>query len=304
MSTTRPAIRRKAGIYAGTHLAFVSADGVNGLTASGGSSTTLVDAGVAPPNGYSSNTHKNWHIYLPAADAADQVRVVSSYTGSSRTWTIPTGENYGTSPQSGDSYLILREHPQFVWDTCLNLALTTKCALVRYHEFDPTSTTQSRYTLTSAPISLSSADIIDVSQFRALEWRDENDAAGEEYWHPYYGPWEVEHDEGTFILDTFDRHLNTARTWRLVYTLPYASLTDESTTSNVNVDYAAWATLLTIGEMLGDHNNPDDDWEVVRRKASQQFDIHHRRALGKYQGRIVSQSQVRRPGVSVGGRRG
>lgn len=304
MTTTKPVIRRKAGIYAGTDLAFVSADGVNGLTASGGSTTTLVDAGAAPPNGYSSNTHQNWHIYLPGASAADQVRVVASYSGSNRTWTIDTGENYATPPADADSYLILKEHPQFEWDTSLNLALTQKCFFARYHEFDPTSETQSRYIVTSAPISITASDITSVAQFVALEWRDENEASGEEEWKTYYGPWEVIEDEGTYTLDTFGRHLNTARTWRFVYTMPYAALSDESTTSNVNPDYAAWATLLTMGERLGDHNNPEDRWEQIRRKASAKYDEYHRRALGKYVGRVVIQPQVRRPGVSVMGRRG
>ena len=305
MSTTRPVIRLKAGILAGTDHAFVSADGVNGLTASGGSATTLVDAGVAPPNGYSANTHKGWHIFLPGADAADMVRVVSSYTGSTRTWTIPSGEDFGTSPQSGDVYGIFKEHPQFEWDTALNLALTQKCAFVRYHEFDPTAETTLRYDITASPISMTATDITSPAQFRALQWHNENEASGEERWRDFEGAWDIEEDEGTFTLVLpYGRGLNTARTWRLVYTMPYAALTDETTTSNVDPDYAAWATVLTLGERLGDQNNPDDAWEVLRRKASEKFDEYHRRALGRYVGRIVLQHQVWRTGVSVMGRRG
>lgn len=302
MPTTKPVIRLKAAVLAGFDLAFASPDGVTALTASGGSTATLIDAGTAPPNGYSTETHKNWHIYRPADAAADQVRLVSAYSGSLRQWTIPTGENW-TAPTSSTGYLILRDHPH-EWETGMALALTQKCFFVRYTEFDPTSETQTRYGLTSAPISIPAADISSVAQFVALEYRDENEVAGEEQWKTYWGRWEVVEDEGTFTLDTFGVHLNTARTWRLVYTLPYSALSDEVTTSNVNPDYAAWATLLTMGERLGDRNNNDDRWEQIRRDASQKYDEYHRRALGKYVGRVVIQPQVRRPGVSVLGRRG
>lgn len=305
MTTTRPAILLRAA-HKMPARAFVTVDGVNELTASGGTqiegASTLIGAGVAPPNGYAASTHKNWHLYRREVSTGDRIAIVSSYSGTNRTWT--TKSTFATASTSGKFYGVYKDDPN-TWIQALNEALRQECFFLRYHEFTATDATKLRYDLSAAPIT--NTDLTRISQVVGLERHTDSEAAGAERWRPWADGrrvYDIEEDEATFTLDTMGFGLNTADEMRLVYTMPYTALTDDTTTSKVDIDWAAWATLLVMGRWLGDPNNNDDEWEVMRRKAQAECDMRGRLQLGRYRYKTVQRHSTPIGGVSVGGRRG
>src|SRR3990167_7715865 len=265
MTTTRAAIFRRAMSLVPT-LAFATLDGPTALTATGGTTAnTLIDTANQLPAGYSTLTHKNWFLSRPAMlsgtagqKAADKVRVVTAYAPSTNTWT-PGPPPYAIAPESPEPYRLTKNHPS-IWEKALNEALLTECFFLRYSLFSPTSATARWYTLGTAPLD-AVTDLDRAADIHGIQYHDENDTAGEEDWRDWYNghrTWEaIEAPAGTILIDFGPSILpDTTMQMRLVTTRPFAALIDETTTSTVDVEWAAFATLLFMGRQLADMANP------------------------------------------------
>ena len=315
MSTTRAAILRRAMSLVPT-LAYATVDGTTALTMSGaGSATTVVDTANQLPGGYSTLTHKNWFMSRPAMlsgtagqKAADKVRVISSYAPSTNTWTVGA-PNYAITPASTEPYRITKNHPS-IWEKALNEALQTECFFLRFNNFTPTSQTQRWYTLGVAPLD-AVTDLDRGADIHTIQWHSLVDISGEEDWRDWYNghrTWEAtEVPPGTVIID-FGPSLkpDTTMQMRLVVTRPFAALTDETTTSLVDVEWAAFATLLCMGRQLADMQNPKNEWTMaLNNLAVGKFVADRRRAeLGRYSRRTVERTTSRAGGAGIGGRAG
>ena len=313
-TTTRAAIFRRA-----VHLARTrgksSADGVSALTATGGDgSTTLIDTGFLPPPPAVPNLYKKKWIYTPTLTAADAKRFANTYSAAAQKITIQSGLNWGTGPSSGTVYYILDDDPD-TWNSAINEALRELLAFPRFDEFSPVSNSRRIYQIDAAPINVTDLDRI--SQIWGVEWHDENDAANEERWRDWNDGLRVVkpfEDAGDFFLrfggTGFDRRgstfglPSTADEFRLVTTQPYATLTDETTTSNVEEYWAALATLVVMADWLGDHDNPADEWTEIGAKYGPMYEDRRRAVLGQYAFHQVWRGQTQRGGSTVGGRGG
>lgn len=304
-TTTRAAIRRKAVHLARTR-GFATADGSSVLTATSGSSSTLLDTANLPPTGAATSLYDLQWLYRPAANnAADRERIIAAgtYTGSTRTLGSIT-PTYTEAPLAGTdngTYLILKDRPT-LWNQAITEAFARECFFVRRSEFSPTSNTQLVYVLTAAPISLSDFTA-PLTQIHGLEWHDENETAGEEQWKDFDNgirTWEIIEDAGVFSL-VLNAPFDTTMQVRINATIPYPALTDETTTSTVDVTYAAWATLLVMARWLG---NDSDEWAMIGQAAIQEVRDRRRQALGRFAFRTVGRESQHGGAVSVGGRAG
>ena len=91
---------------------------------------------------------------------------------------------------------------------------------------------------------------------------------------------------------------------RLITTQPYATLTDETTSSNVEELWAAMATLLVMADWLRDPDNPADEWTEIADRIKPRYEDRRRAVLGRYAWREVGRETQHGGGVSVCGRAG
>ena len=309
MTTTRAAIRRRAVSLArinGHSRGFASRDaGVTALTATGGTTTTLIDTAGLPPAGAASTTAKGNWVYRPAQAAANQKRLVASYSGANRTITIETGTDWTVAPAASDPYLILKDDPD-VWDSAMYEALRTLLTTVKYDEITFTSANDdlSRYTLSAAPFTL--ARIVRDTQVMDIEVRDSGDASGEERWVPWANgsrTWQTYMDEQDVILDFGSARIAPSTSdrirvkWTDQFTIPAA----ESTSIAVDEYWAALATLVVMADWLADPNNAEDDWNMIGARARRQYVGQRRGILGADAFRQVSRTAQT---AAVGGVRG
>lgn len=316
MTTTRAAIRRRAvglAMAEGRSVGFASRDNVNALTATAGAATTLTDTAGLPPAGAAATTAKAWWLYLPTMAAAYQRRIVASYSGSTQAFTHEgpdynattiTALGLGTTP-----YLVLRNDPDR-WNAAINEACKQLLSQVKYDEITFTTATdeQARYTLSAAPFSLTS--IVRDSQVADIEYRDANDASGQERWLPWADgrrTWRTYMDESNVILDFGkDSALwpSTDIRIRVKWTAQFTALTDETATVDVDEYWAALGTLAIMSDWYADVNNPNDDWNVIGRRAKAQYEAQRRLILGEDAFRQV-QRTAQQTGINgVGGRAG
>ena len=304
--TTRAAVLRRAFSLV-PRLAYTTKDGVNALTSTSGAATTLIDTANQMPTGFVTATHKNWFLCRPAAAAAaDKVRIVSSYTASTSTWTHG-GPNYTNSPTT-ERYLLTKD-PLNLWETALNEALQTELFQIRFDEFSPVSNTRRIYQVDGTPISVT--DLDRVADVHNIQWHPETDATNEEQWQDWYNGrgrlWHVFEDAGTLYIDFGSGRLpGTTDQLRLIVTQPYATLTDETTVSLVDEEWAAYATLLVMCRLLADLIDPRNEWtKVLKTMTPDIFCRDRRRAeLAQYAYRTVERSSQRVGGVRVAGRAG
>lgn len=313
MTTTRAAIIRRAVMLARTGgqepRGFATRDGVNALESTGGSVTTLIDTAGLPPGGASTSVGKGWWIYLPTMEAADQKRLISSYAPATQTFTHGTPNYSGTTVTAlgtGIPYLVLKDDPDD-WNSAVNEALRTLLSEVQYDEFTPTADRKTTYAVASAPISI--AGITRRTQILGIDWRDVNDATGEERWVPWadgYRSWRAYADEGAVILDFEDpeRAPTTQQRLRVKWAPQFTTLADETTTSDVDEYWAALATLTVMSDWLGDPNNPDDTWAVIGARARLQYTAQRRLINGEDAFRRVSRTSQQSGIYGVRGRGG
>ena len=303
--TTRKQIRRRAVHLAPTK-GLATVDGVNSLTATAGGATTLTDTGSLAPVGASSALYTNVRLYRPAAaNAADYVRLVDAtgYSGTNQQVTHQ-GPNYTVNPlASGDdgSYELLRDDP-YLWNRAINEALRTECFFVRFDEFTPVSNTRRIYQISAAPISVS--DISRKPDIHNIQWHPVADAANEEFWRDWDDgarEWEPLEDEGTIYIDF--RHVlpDTTQELRLITTQPYSTLTDETTSVNVDEEWAAYATLLVMSRWLGEN---DEEWAGYGPGALAFVRDRRRQELGRHAYRTVGRESQFVGAVGVAGRGG
>ena len=304
--SNRAGIRRRAVVLARTRGRASPDGGVTALEATGGSTTTLIDTSNATPGGASSRLRKNDWLMLPdAAAEADRKRLIASYDGDARTYTIDSGTVWSQAAASGDDYLVLKDDPD-AWDSAINEALREKLAFPRFDEFSPVSASRRIYQLSAAPISVS--DIARLSQIWGVQRHNENEAANEERWldmgHMGRSTVKPFEDEGTFYLEFGGRLPGLSDQLRLVTTQPYATLTDESTASNVEEYWAALATLMVMAEWLGDSEDPKDEWAKIGRRYAKAYEDRRRQNLGQFAFAQVQRTVTRPGGALVGGRAG
>ena len=304
--TTRAAVLRRAMSLV-PNLAYATKDGVNALTSTSGAATTIVDTANQMPTGFVAATHKNWFLCRPAAAAAaDKVRIVSTYTASSGTWTHG-GPNY-TNNATTERYLLTKD-PLNLWESAFNEALQTECFLLRFNSWTPVSNTRRIYEIGAAPISVT--DLDRVGDVHNIQYHGSTDATNEENWRDWYNGrdriWEVFDDASTLYVNFGVSTVpGTTTIMRLVVTQPYATLTDETTASNVDEEWAAYATLLVMCRYLADLKDPRNEWTKVYHNVRPLEFVRARRAaeLGRYAFRTVERSSQRVGGVGVGGRAG
>lgn len=308
MSTTRPAILRRAvdaAVAQGSPQGFATRDGSNALTASGGESRALIDANYALPQGAATTLYRNWWLWRPAAaNVSDQVRILSEYDGIGQRY-LTAGDDYTVNPAAAERYLLLKDHPN-IWLRALNTALREECFFVRLDEWTPTSRTQTIYSTAAAPISLS--NLTRKSQVWDIEYHNANEASGEEKWKPWgwsgRREWDAFDDGGVVKLDFGRRPPVPEEEMRIISVNPYAVLTDEGTTSNVDEEWAAYATLVVMGRFLGNFSNPNDPWAIIGRTAQRAARDRRRAILGKYAYRQVGRASSTVGAVGVSGRAG
>lgn len=303
MTSTRTGIIRRAVHLAQTRGRSTS-DGVNALTASGGDEVSLEDSTGFLTRGMSAQLDRNQFLYTPTATAADRVRIIAE-TDPVNTAYRHRGADYGVSPIDTLPYLLLKDHPD-EWNAALNEALRQYLSFPRFDEWTPTDSSRSIYQITATPISIS--DITELSQIWGLEVHPTNDATNQEVWEDWADgrrTWRPFEDEGAFFIDF--RSIvkpNTTQQLRLISMQPFPTLTDETTTSNVDELWAAQATLLVMADWWGDHDNPADQWAIIGRKFQTRYE--HRRAtiLRKFAYRQVGRESTTVGRVSVAGRAG
>lgn len=311
--STKAGIRRRAVLLARgggqPPLGFATRDGSTALTSTDGAARTLIDTAGLPPSGASTSVGKGWWIYLPTQEAADQKRLILSYTAADRKFTHE-GPDYSattiTNLGTGIPYLILKDDPDD-WDSAQNEALRTLLSEIQYDEFTPTANDQVRYNVASAPISVSG--ITRPTQILDLDVRDADDAAGEERWVPWsdgYRTWRAYTDEGVIYLDFEDpdRAPDTDMTLRIKWAPQYAVASSEDGTIAVDEYWAALATLTVMADWLGDPDNPSDTWNVVGRRVKQQYAAQKRLNLGEDAYRRVSRTSQQTGIFGVRGRGG
>ena len=305
MSVTRKQIRTRA-IDMVPEKGRSTVDGSTLLTATSGGTSTLLDTTALPPTGASTALYSNAWLHRPAAaTAADRKRLVSAtgYDGSTKTITHQ-GPVWAIAPlASGDTgvYEILKDDPD-LWNMAINEALRTECFYVRNYEWTPTSNTKRVYDISAAPIS--NTAIERVTDLHAVQWHPAADTAGEELWEDWANgsrEWDFFEDNGTLYLDF--RHIppDTAQELRLIVTNPYAVLTDETTPSNVDLLWAAAATITVMARWLGES---DAQWRRYGAAVASTLHTRRRQELREYAYRTVGRESQYVGGMTVGGRGG
>ena len=305
-TTTRADIRRRAAGLVRKR-SRVTTDGVTVLTSDASTdlrSVTDTTAGAGPPVPTSLNRYRNWHIYRPAAVAAgDQVRAVAEYDARNREYRI-NGEPY-TNAANTERFELLKDHPDN-WNAGVNFAMEEFLFFPRFDEFSPVSESRRIYQVSAAPISISDLER-PLSQIHNIQWHDESETTNEESWKDWDNggrTWELFEDEGSFFIDFGFSTPDSSMQMRLVSLVPYSALTDETSTSAVEEEWAAFATLMVMGDWFRDENNPDDEWNVIYRKFEPAYWSRRRTILGRYTARSVGRNPQFVGAVGVAGRFG
>ena len=304
--STRAGIIRNA-VNKVPKLGLSTEDGSTALTPDANTNVRgIFDVSAAIPLPASRSLHKNWFAYLPAAAVAtDNIRVVAEYSAKEQGWLI-AGDDYSTAPTNASAgrFLILKDDPN-LWNRALNYALSELLSFPRFDEFSPVSDTRRIYQIDAAPISVS--DLTRLSQIWGIEFHNENETANEETWKPWDNgqrTFELFEDAGTLYIHFGGRAPGTTEQFRLISVVPYAALANESTNSNVEEEWAALATLVTMAEWLADKDNPADEWNIQGKIWAPKYEARRRAVLGKFAYRQVIRSSERHATVRVGGRAG
>ena len=306
MTTTRAAVRRRAVVLA-RRRGRVTTDGVTELTSDVTTSLdevpdTTPGAGLPVPT--SPSRFRNWFIYRPVAvNAGDQIRAIAEYGAQARRYLI-NGERY-TAACSAERYEILRDPPDD-WNSAINEALKTLLWTPRLDEWTPTSNTQRIYTFGTAPLN-GITDLARRTQVFELEFHPTADASGEENWQVWADgqhTYRTYEDEGTLRVVFGGLLPNTDNQFRWTILIPFAALTDETSTSTVDEEWAAWATLKIMAGWFADPDNPSDEWTEIGEQAEENYHDLRRAVLADLAYRTVGRHSQAGGSVSVGGRRG
>ena len=280
-----------------------TADGVAGLTASGGDAVSLVDAEGFFARGISVNLDRDTWLYIPTAAAADQVRLVRATDPIGQAYRH-AGPDYGTPP-TNERYLLLRDHP-FRWNGALNEALRTMLFFPRLDEWTPTVTTQRIYTFGTTPLN-AITDLTRKTQVFALHSHPTGDATNAGRWTDWGDgrrTWRVYDDGGTLRIE-FDGGLpNTDRVMRFTNLIAHATVTADDTAMTVDEEWAALALLVVMGRQYGDLNNPDDEWTVILAERLPEYEDRRRAILAEFSYGTTGRHTQRAGAVSVAGRGG
>lgn len=282
-TTTKAAVRRRAVFLAradGRRRGLSSPNGVTALTATGGTTATLIDTAGLPPVGVSPLFAKRHWLNLPSAVAAgDRKRIIDSYTPASYTLNLKDPV-LAVAPVAGTPYLILKDDPD-TWNAAMDEAFRTMLSEVHYDEITIGSTPSHRYDLSAAPFSLPS--ITKVTQVYGIELRrgDATDPDWDE-WQNGSRAYKVYSAAGKIYLDfgTIAAAPGAADVIRVKWAAEYDVTTTEAASINCNELLAAQATLIQMADWLADSDNPADDWNIIGLRTRVEYAALRRELMG------------------------
>lgn len=259
-------------------------DGLYG-TATTGATGALTDTTLLAVGGNASSRYGNWFLYRPAAaNASDVYRRVTA-AGYAPTTGVLThgGGNWTVAPlASGDSgYYELHQFDPRDVNAAIVRALTKRCFTLERDTF--TANGQSRYDVTAAPISLTSITTVQdqVLEFSRISGTDPN--ARISPWATAGRTWWPEGDGATQYV-RFDPPPSgeIQVTWKK----PYATLTDETTTTTCPVDYVAWAAWFELFDVLAarsvGRSEASSQYELLRQKAFDRYWVENHKVLDRF----------------------
>lgn len=285
MTVTRKQIRQ----------ALLDEDITGGLygTATAGAPLQFTDTTLLKVAGNSSGRYGNYYLYRPAAaTASDVIRrvTVDGYDGnegqithSGPAWTI----NPLASSDSGYYEL-------WPWNPLdLNRASVRgfETRLFSIQQDDITTNGQSQYQVSATPFSLTSIDT-DNLILEVLQVHGTDPNANVSVWTKEGKTWWEEWDNDTLYL-RFDTP--PTGTIRIVWKKPYTALSDDTTTSTVNKQWAMWATALelfiALSKQAQSRGETSANYDVLEKYAFERY--WARRKM--YMGRFASTLNVPRP---------
>ena len=236
MTVTRKQIRQ----------AMLDEDIFGGLygTATTGAPLQLTDTTLLKVAGKSSSLFGNYFLYRPAAaTASDVVRRVTmtGYTSDDGILTH-AGPAWTTDPlESSDSgYYELWKYDPVLVNRAITRAFQTR--LFSIQQDDITTNGQTRYEVGASPFSLSSIEsddqILEVGQV----WGTDPNARVR-VWTKEGRTWWPEPDNDTLYI-RFDPP--PSGTIRITWKKPYTALSDDTTTSTVDKEWAVWASAFEL----------------------------------------------------------
>ncbi len=305
MATTRAEVIRRA-VYL-TRRGLSTIDGVNALVASSGAVGSITDTDALPSTGASTDLFAEQWLNRPNADnSEDRKRLIGDgdYTASTRVL-LHDGPDYTEAPLAGapadDGVYLITVDDIDDWNIAFNEALLTELFRLHYLEFDPTDGDRRQYDPTATPIS--AAWLTDRSMIRAIETRDDGQAANERQWVEYsigFRAWDAYEDQGSLSLDfKYGTPPQTDETIRIIATRPYKTVTSDSTSIAVEEEWAVLATISKMAEMLGDFTDLENDWSQImrQRRIAQRLGMKRLKHLGKYAGTAATRGNIRKAGT-------
>src|SRR5690606_31583323 len=124
--------------------------------------------------------------------------------------------------------------------------------------------------------------VTDRTQIVSLEWAPLDASSGSIRWQPWEDgrrTWNVYSDGVNVVIDFGDpRTAPSPSTMqiRVKYTRQYDP---DAEPWDVDLDWAAWATLSVLADQLRDPDNASDNWNVLARQAVHEIAGHRRRIL-------------------------
>lgn len=289
-------IRRAVSLHAHERGLVARNGGATALTATGGSSSTLIDT-VGFPQGASPRYYKDWWAWNVTKGL---IRPVVS--GDDATSTFTLGGASWTTPSASDIYMVLRDHPENWW-AAANTALSVLLSDVDYLEWTPTNAEEDEYTFNVSPLTY------DLSIRQTQIFRVEHRPVGDEYaewedWNDGVRGWIPRIDGSTVYLRFNGPKPTTDDRMRVQIVRQFPRLDSYTDTIDVDEVWAAEATLMAMSRALGQPQVPNDAWTRIGRDAAIAYDGRRVAILGTDAYRKVSTSNRRDGVVGVRGRRG
>ena len=236
MTVTRKQIRQ----------AMLDEDIFGGLygTATAGAPLQLTDTTLLRVSGQSESLYGNYYLYRPAAaTAADVVRRIAfggydpdngKLTHSGPVWAIDPLES------SDSGYYEVWKHNPVEVNRAMTRAFQTR--LFSIQQDDITTNGQTRYEVGASPFSLSSIESDDQILEIGQVWGTDPNARVR-VWTKEGRTWWPEPDNDTLYV-RFDPP--PSGVIRITWKKPYTALSDDTTTSTVDKEWAVWATALEL----------------------------------------------------------
>ncbi len=227
-------------------------------TATAGAAGTLTDTTLLRVGGNSTSRYKLYWLHRPNANnAADVIRRVN-VTGYAPTTGVLThgGPDWTEAPLAGaddGTYELWPWDPRWI-NRAYSRALTTRCFSLQRD--DITTDGAARYQMNTSPFPTSG---ISTTQDQVLEFEQvigTDPDATVVPWLKGGRTWWPESDNDVLFIRFAPAPTGTIR---MVWKLPYTDVTDETTTSTVDKEYAMWAMAFELLIALRRQANTDSE---------------------------------------------